>query len=228
MAYLSKMKKKYYLEAFREYKKIYGPFYDSDALEYIENNMFNENFDNDIIVDIINQVFETIGVNSELEHNIYKDFLIEMRKYYDVNKDLLEVSSGMVPAFALKLKELQTKGSITVIDPDTIKYNFEGIDIIRDNFRMSTDISPYDLIYAIEPCGATMDIIKKANVNDKDLILMMCGCTHFLNPSIFGFSIVEWMNQVKYLLETTLPEGRKSEVYNKSYLPYPIIRTYKR
>ena len=108
-----------YTKRFELYMKKYGLLYEEREREFIKANFLNSYFAEGIDIDIMNQVYETIGLFDNYP-NLYKANLKYLMECYDINTDILEVGGGYVPAFAKKMNDEQKSGSVSVMDPSLI------------------------------------------------------------------------------------------------------------
>lgn len=85
------------------------------------------------------------------------------------------------------------------------------------------------MIYGLEPCEATTDMIKVANAKDIDLCICMCGCTHIKTDMGYEMNPYRiWLDYVIQVMKSTLPKTRKFEMEYTDFHRYPIFRTYKK
>lgn len=211
----------------KEYLDLYGEFYPEGAVDFIKKNFLSEKFFLEDI-DIMSQVYQLTGTYEMFPCNPYLNYLREMKKSFDLDRDLLEVGSGFYPAMAKIISDIQTKGSITAMDYDSVISELGKIRILKKYFTVDTDVSQYEMLYGIMPCEATIPMIYSANKNDKDLFIGLCGCTHFENPGSMPFITSQmWFDYVESIVKKTLPKDRKYEMYSKNDIYYPMIKTYK-
>ena len=142
-------------------------------------------------------------------------------------------NSGTFHKVADKIDQYQTsigKGSITGMDPLLITTSLGNIRLNREIFNINTDISKYSLVTGFYPCDPTLDIITKANKEDKDFTLALCGCTHYSNPYQFYLnpSYDGWLNYLYNCALETVPSDRKIEFDDVEGFEYPIIFSKKK
>lgn len=216
----------YFQKKFYEYMQKYGALYPVDTRDYIIEHLFDDNFDKNIYVDVMSQVYETIGVFDVVHDTVYENFYNLLKDNYNLDRNLLEVGCGYFPSFANKVSENQKKGSITVMDPDVIVQKLGKLKIIKSRFNKDTDVSKYELIYGLFPCDATIDMIRSANEFDKDLCIELCGCVHTSDPLMISYD--SWLYRVEHILKSTIPDNREFTMEEKDNLPYPLIKTYRK
>lgn len=217
-------------KAFDEYLEKYGALYPANALDYIKSHFLGIEFENGIAVDIMSQIYEETGVYEAVGNTIYSNYLKYLQEHYDTNRHLLEVGCGFYPAFAKKVAKSQESGTVKAIDYDVITTDVPGITVEHKKFDENYDVSDIDFIYGLEPCEAVIDMIKSANKNNIDLCICMCGCTHFNVSFRYGFynTYRYWLDYVRDIMETTLPDDRDYEMEYTDFIQYPIFRTYKK
>lgn len=162
-----------------EYLDEYGKYYTSGELSYIKHHILRS-IRQYPQCDIINQIIELLGLVSD-EKNVHRGFLDLVKKYHSLDQDILEVGSGYYPILSTYISEEQNKlgkGTITAMDPSSIKEDIPGIKVLKKSFSLQTDINPYKLILAYMPCEATIPLVKKANTSHKPFSIALCGCVH--------------------------------------------------
>ncbi len=230
MAILDSKQKFIFQANFNEYLKKYGSFYKPKELEYIKEQFLGYYFEHDLFVDIMSQVYQEIGVFEVITDNIYSKFIDVLCGKFDINQNILDVGCGYMPAFARLVAKKQEQGSVTAIDKNIITTDFDDIKAIKGSFNESFDISNYDLIYGLQPCEATPDMIKLANKYDKDLCILVCGCTHFNTLPIWPINeymmYQRWLEYLEQIMKNSLPKNREySFEDNYLYNKYPLITT---
>lgn len=215
---------------FKEYLAKYGSLYRSQELEYIKDQFLGYYFEHDIFVDIMSQVYQETGVFDVVTDNIYNQFLQVLATRYDINQDILDVGCGYMPAFAKMVASHQESGSVTGVDKNLITTNFEDIKAIKAKFSLNFDVARYNLIYGLQPCEATPDMIRIANKNDKDLCILVCGCTHFNITPIWPVNeyliYQRWIEYLEEIMKSTIP-GNREYTFEDNYLynRFPLITT---
>lgn len=217
-----------YTKRFEEYMKTYGPLYEDIEREFIKANFLGSIFAEEIDIDIMNQVYETIGLFDNYP-NLYKANLKYLMDCYDINTDILEVGGGYVPAFAKKISDNQKSGSVSVMDPSLIVNNYGNLKIYKENFTETTDVSSFKLLVGIQPCDATLPMIKSANKNNIDMYMMLCGCTHFNNFYRYSYISYEmWVSYIEEVMKDTIPADRTYSFDDVDGAPYYVLRTFKK
>ena len=228
MRHISPEDIKKYTKLFDEYMKVYGPLYEEKEREFIKTNFLNSYFAEGIDIDIMNQVYETIGLFDNYT-NIYSVNLNHLMKCYDINTDILEIGGGYVPAFAKKLSEQQKCGSVSVMDPELIVKNHGKLRLFKENFTDKTDVSNFKLLVGIEPCDATIPMIQSANKNNMDMYMMLCGCTHFEDVDRYTFITYEaWLYYLEHIMKDTIPDNRDYIFEDVKDAPYYVLRTFEK
>lgn len=221
------------LSDFQLFLTKYGRYYKDIpyAYEFIKSQFFVD-LDYGKPSDITRAIIEELGLNQFLVRDYYKSFIEYMKAEEGIDKNLLEVGCGILPALANKVSKEQKSGSVTVMDPKVIE-SYEGnIGIIKKSFTEETDVSNYDLIYGFYPCQATPEMIKSSFKNDKDLFLEMCGCVHNI-PTEFeslkknGNKYAIYLSYLEYILEQLSSTDRTYEIIRYPDLAFQVVRTYK-
>lgn len=152
--------------------------YSDAAIDYIVENFYNA-VDTQIGPDILRQVLSALDLY-KAEYNVYLEILKLIKKYFTLDKNILEIGAGHYPALSHLIDKEQTilgKGTITAYDKDLIPTQVGKIIYNRTNFT-NESLVPYDLIIGAYPCEATELIIRKCNTEKKPFFLATCGCVH--------------------------------------------------
>ena len=173
---------------FFEFFKKYAHLYPNEAREFIKDN-FASGITDVCQADILMQINEELGVKLPIP-SFYEAHVNKIMENFDIGCNIVDVASGMLPAFANLIASRQLKigkGTITLYDPELrfMKPKHPNMTLYRQPFTTKTDITSSDLIVATLPCGATEDIIENACRNRKNFYIAMCGCTHFKYISEF-------------------------------------------
>ena len=215
---------------FKKFLENYGHLYSPDELEYIDGRFLGNFFEKGINIDIMNEIYQEIGVYDIVTDNINTKFYNKLSSEYDINQRLLEVGCGLIPSFAKMLKSKQSSGSITVIDPRVRLASVDDITIIRTYFDFDFDLTDFDLVYGIEPCDATPKVIEYANKADKDLCVLMCKCVHYIPTKgldEFDATYKDWLEYIEEVMKTTLPEDREYKMEYLEDIDTPLFTTKK-
>lgn len=207
---------------------MYGDQYESDYLEYIIDN-FEEFLTEKRRPDILNQIYTELDLVED-DNNLYKEHLKMIRRLYGLGIDILEIGGGFFPTFSKYVDEEQRvlkSGTITVYDPELVTSSVGNVILKKEEYTNDIPINQYKLVVGIMPCDATELIIKKANEENKDFYVALCGCRHFPQYNYYSVpSEQEWFNYVYEVAKHSLPTERE---LNVQYLPesfechYPII-----
>ena len=167
---------------FEVFKRQYKDRYTETAWEYIEENFWLFVFSN-TAPDILMQIYHEIGIEAE-SGNFYKEHLRRIKNIFGIDRNIVDVASGIIPAFAQNIAYEQRKigqGTITIYEPYLIieKPKYHNMTLQKKEFTTETHIKEFDLVTGIMPCEATETIIEAACKNQKDFYVAMCGCTHF-------------------------------------------------
>lgn len=181
-------------EFLREYK------YDEGALAIIEKYFFKCLEDSCIpIPDIVYQIYSYLGI---VPNTPYDDYIELMKKYFPIESmNIVEVACGLFPALAYKIDGIQTKGTITVYDPNLVVTKLARIQTIPRIFSRFEDVSSFNLIIGTKPCGATETIITRALVTKKELFLALCEDVHYKYHQASLISQISYEKWLDYLYE---------------------------
>lgn len=230
MPLLSNEEEAEYRRRFDIFFEKYGNLYKKGTQEFIKEKFLGEEFKAGNYIDIMSQIYEEIGLLSKYEKDLYSEYLEYLKKHFDINRHLLDVGCGHYPAFTKKVASAQTSGSVKGIDHHLITTDVDGLILEKGVFDCTYDVSGIDMLYGLEPCEATIDLIRVANKNNLDLCLALCGDIHF-NIWISGLDSRDYRSWLAYLLtimEATIPEDRGYELEFTDFFRYPIFRTYKK
>ena len=223
-----------------KYSKNYDPY----VLSYIKHFFWKE-MGNNVNPPELLQVYSELGIY-DLNDNPYQAHLNNLRKYFDIKCNVLDIASGAMPAFANLLAKEQLKlgsGTVTIYEPslviDKAKYPNMSVSVetVEDSgqpygivvSQQLMDISDFELITGILPCEVTEDILKSACMYQKLFYVAMCGCVHFEYE-------IDYEYYQQYIIDTTkkyLEEFNNGELVidrleNKYYIPYPILYNKKK
>lgn len=213
---------------FEEFCEMYGKLYSEDAFQTIQNSFYDGSYNTSVNYDIVNQVYSYLDILKC--NNPYVEYINYLKECYSIDCHILEVGSGNFPELARRIQLEQKDGSITCYDPNSMFKCFNGIKIHQEAFDESTDVSKYDIIIGNMPCDATLEMIKSANKNDKDLFLNLCGCTHFnfIGWSLDNFLRRMWNDKIIDTMQSTLPSDREYFFEQPDFAPFGLLRTKKK
>ncbi len=210
----------------------------TDLKNYILDNYYMAYADLNIEQPLFDQIFSAIGILPK-DRNPYYQMMLEIEKEYGLDRDIIEVGSGMFPALAYEIAKRQKeigKGSITAIDPKSVTKTLDGVKIVKEHFNMETPVDNATLIIARKPCAATESIVRLANKSKIEFYMSLCLCHDA--PKEFRIAHKElghfalWPAYIKELAQSTLPndftleEGTIINPINGN--PNNIIKTKKR
>lgn len=93
-------------EAYQEYKKNYEHFCNEKARKYIEDNLFN-GANRTSNTDILIQLYSELGLDIG-KHTFYDEHLERINSIFGLDRDIIEVASRYIPAFANKIAKKTT------------------------------------------------------------------------------------------------------------------------
>ena len=191
-------------EAYQEYKKNYEHFYSEKAKQYIEDNFFKEAYKTSSM-DILMQLYSELGLDIG-KHTFYDEHLERINSIFGLDKDIIEVASGYIPAFANKIAKKQlalNRGTITIYEPELFeeKAKYSNMTIHKEKFTEQTKINKDSLGIGILPCDATEAMIRNFCKNNMDFYIAMCNCNHKSNNI---FPTYQYQNKMVALAESLL------------------------
>ncbi|MBR4671990.1 MAG: hypothetical protein IKO78_02165 [Bacilli bacterium] len=205
----------------------YGSHYDENCTDFIVRNM-EEYLRTGKPVDVISQVAYAIGERPEVGETRYDTFFEYLKQNGHLDKNILEVSCGRYPALADMIDKYQRRtgvGTIAAYDPCLVTTRLGNIKLYRDFFNHDTDISAYTLLTGLYPCHTTLNIIRKANAEDKDFVIGLCGCIHSFNePKVRPEPTYEgWLGHLQEVAQRTVHDDREIVLEDVKGLKYPVI-----
>lgn len=184
----------------------YEKKYNTYMMEYIKKNILLECLE-PTTADVLMQVYDEIDLNEILQeavkngeldksfkNSFYLEHLKKLQENFNINCNVLDVASGVIPAFANNIAKAQLNmgiGTVSVYDPRlvVIDAKHSNMKLYPLKFSNKTDIRKYDLLTGIFPCEATKIIIEKACQEKKNFYVAMCGCTHFSDEELASISM---------------------------------------
>lgn len=191
-------------EAYQEYKKNYEHFYNEKARKYIEDNFFN-GANRTSNTDILMQLYSELGLDIG-KHTFYDEHLERINSIFGLDRDIIEVASGYIPAFANKIAKKQlalNRGTITIYEPELFeeKAKYSNMTIHKEKFTEQTKINKDSLGIGILTCDATEAMIRNFCKNNMDFYIAMCNCAHKSNNI---FPTYQYQNKMVDLAESLL------------------------
>ena len=213
-----------YLE---QYYILYSRACQKEMIRHFGNGLGEE-----FCADIITQIYSALGYIPN-ENDRYYGFVMMLKDMYGLDNKIVEVGAGYYPAVAKHIDSMQTSGTITTYDPIILMNELGRIIIRKEEFTKKTAIDDADLVIGFSPCEASELLINKANENNKEFSIAVCGCTHFDTNYTRHYSprVNDWIN---YLYESAKEGKKDNESIEISYLddkyeyPYPIISKIKK
>lgn len=172
-----------------KYLKKYGPHYDKANLDFIKTYFLTYLGRRSPDVRLA-QIYSYIGAYPD-NVDPYIGYLDVLKKYFNIEQDILDIASGDFPAFGLHLAREQLKlnnGSVTLYDPNMVleKPLTSNMILHKENFTLLTDISKYNLVTSILPCSVTEVFLERVLREDKEFLIALCSC---LSHGIHGEKI---------------------------------------
>ena len=152
----------------------------SDAFNSMEKQQIIKSLDNDYYgLSIHNyitlQLYDELGILPD-SLNPYKAFSEFVNEKFNIkDKNIIEIGGGNIPRLAKRIASMQDKGTITVYDPKLyMKESISKIKLVKRKFSSMNNISHYDLLIGLLPCGASSIIVKSAIKHNKDFMIALC------------------------------------------------------
>ena len=165
--------------AFNTFMNKYGKKYSESVESYIRGHFYKDIGSYWLLMPLY-QIYSELGIFPD-DRNTYIAYFNKLIENFDIGKNILDVASGYLPAFANIVAERQIQlgsGTVTICDPTLIidKVKHTNMVMTKEIFTRSTDLSKYDLITSIMPCETTETLIKTACENNKDFFIALCPC----------------------------------------------------
>lgn len=151
------------------------------------------------------QLYSELGLDIG-KHTFYDEHLERINSIFGLDRDIIEVASGYIPAFANKIAKKQlalNRGTITIYEPELFeeKAKYSNMTIHKEKFTEQTKINKDSLGIGILPCDATEAMIRNFCKNNMDFYIAMCNCTHKSNNI---FPTYQYQNKMVDLAESLL------------------------
>lgn len=186
----------------KRFMKINGHLYSDNAREYINEN-FISFLEEKMAPDILMQIYYATGIQPTCGP-FYNAHIKKIQELFGLDKNILDIGSGRIPAFASQIASIQRKigkGTITLYEPLLIHTNpkYPNMTLHKEEFNEDVSIKEFDLVTGILPCEATETIIASSCKAQKDFYVAMCGCTHFkylspymsVNPYVYQDYVIK-------------------------------------
>lgn len=214
-------------------------------LTYLKQNISNytekeftwilENYDyglnGNFAPDILRQIYDELGIIKD-EDNMYAGFVDILENKFNINSNIIEVGSGVIPSIAKRISLKQNKGTITVYDPRVMP-NYqtnERLVLKKERFTNKTKVNKANLLIGFMPCTATELIIEKAVNNKKDFLIGLCegGCSDYDDY----YDENAWLDYICDYADTMLKKKRLGKLEKTDLKiygdPYPVIYSKRR
>ena len=214
-----------------------GHLYSDTSKQYIYEN-FISFIESKMAPDILMQIYYDTGIQPH-GGAFYNAHINKVKELFGLDRNILDVASGSIPAFATEVASIQRKigkGTITLYDPLLLHTNpkYPNMTLHNEKFSDEMSIKQFDLVTGIFPCEATESIIMSACKEQKDFYVAMCGCIHFEHvPSFMRYSRYNYQGFVIELTKRLLEKHDNGELVI-DYLPndfgidYPILYNRKK
>lgn len=190
------------------------------------------NWKNELAVDVLLEVYDEMNVLAE-ETNVYSGFLEVMKNHFDINQDIVEIGAGMFPCLGRRIVKEQTKGRVTVYDPNLVlqDYNLEGLILRKEMFREDTPIGKAKLLVGMSPCHSMDLILKRSGEENLDFMIKVCQCelaSSSDEPLVIKAMFDEYLNEKNdYYKEYGRGNFKVTYLEEKYSDPSPIVYSKK-
>jgi hypothetical protein len=157
-----------------------------DAFTCTEKSIILSNLNNDGTVynipNICLQIYDELGILPD-RINSYKAFADLVDEQFSIkNKNIVEIGGGTIPRLGKRIAAMQDEGTITVYDPNLHIVEGEersNLKLIKRSFNSLINVSKYDLLIGLLPCGSSSTIIKSAVRYNRDFMIALCDSCSF-------------------------------------------------
>ena len=151
------------------------------------------------------QLYSELGLDIG-KHTFYDEHLERINSIFGLDRDIIEVASRYIPAFANKIAKKQlalNRGTITIYEPELFeeKAKYSNMTIHKEKFAEQTKINKDSLGIGILTCDTTEAMIRNFCKNNMVFYIAMCNCTHKSNNI---FSAYQYQNKKVDLEESLL------------------------
>lgn len=177
----------------------------------------------------LRQIYDELGIIPDNE-NMYHGFVRLLEEKMDINRDVIETASGIIPNVARRVALRQKSGSITSYDPRLTVHTsvLPNMIIKRENFTSKTKVKSNSLLIGFMPCEATIDIIESATINNADFMIGLCEGGSRRNFGWLEYDD-EWLGFVDSYARSRLSKREDVTLETASLSdygdPYPVIYT---
>lgn len=186
-------------KAYKLYKENYEKYYNAEERAFIDEHFFTDVTKKNG-VDLLMQIYSELGLDED-QNTFYKAHLQKIKELFGLERNIIEVGSGFIPAVANKIAAYQQKihkGTITIYEPllRIMTSNYPNMTIHKEAFTLDTPVDHQSLGISILSCEATSTIIKSFCQNKMDFYIAMCGCDHsgnlfWTNPTFYQDRMIE-------------------------------------
>lgn len=177
----------------------------------------------------LRQIYDELDIIPDNE-NMYHGFVKLLEEKMDINRDVIEVASGIIPTVAIRVASRQKSGSIAIYDPRLTEQTamLPNMVIKRENFTSKTKVKPNSLLIGFMPCEATIDIIESAAINNADFIIGLCEGGSRKKFYWLEYED-EWLGFVNFYANSKFKKREDVTIETASLSdygdPYPVIYT---
>ncbi len=203
----------------------YRPYYPDYKRKFLDKAIFHKFTYFENIPDVLLEIYIYLGVlKPELNH--YNKFIDFYEHFFEnsYDKAIVEVGTGSLPILSISINKMITfyhgNGHIIGYDPE-LAMEVPTIELKKEKFTLSTNISGVDLLMGFFPCEATEIMLEKALKEEKELCLQLCGCV----PEYYDDEITsqEWLNILNRKIINNISNAFTYELVDIGVRPEPVI-----
>jgi len=173
----------------------YSDYTIEDFLECINSETENINC-------ALYQLYSKFGVVPK-EADIYIYFRNLLNKYKFLQTNCCEIAAGKYPRLAeIVYPELRRNNkTLTIYEPDLVIDSLEDVIVKKELFTKNSDLKGIDTLFGTFTCEATIDVVEKALIENRNLLISLCECDHstekypFLSQQYFTKKINDMIAQ---------------------------------
>ena len=155
-----------------------------EALGYNSGNLnahlMNDKIGEPLTSAFLAQIYEAAGLMKP-SCSVYHQMTEIINRNFNLKRDIVEIGSGIFPILGHYLRERQLKlgkGSVTVYDANVWTDYPTKAKLVRSYFNSRVSVTPNSLLVGMFPCEATETMIERAEQEDLEFCIALCGCNH--------------------------------------------------
>ena len=144
------------------------------------------------------QIFCHLNLIAKQKTAYFKFCKLLEKEFNLKTKNILEVSSGLLPIISYYLKRDFDVKDITTVNKQFIFKPYRKINVIEKDFLTFKNLDNYNLVIGFRPCIATEKILDLCFKFKKNFVIYLCPCEDIkpFNKHIKCTSAEEWRNYI--------------------------------